>query len=106
MMLRITKNRPAVHPGEILREDFLLPMGLTQRSLADAIGVPFQRVNEIVAGRRSVTPSTALRLAKFFGNSAGFWLNLQIRCDLQAAEAKEKTELSRIRQMKKSPVRH
>lgn len=105
-MLRITKNRPAVHPGEILREDFLLPMGLTQRSLADAIGVPFQRVNEIVAGRRSVTPSTALRLAKFFGNSAGFWLNLQIRCDLQAAEAKEKTELSRIRQMKKSPVRH
>lgn len=62
---------------------------MTQKELADAIKVPFQRVNEIVAGKRGVTPSTALRLAKFFGNSAAFWLNLQLRCDLQDAEASE-----------------
>lgn len=87
----------STHPGEILREDFLVPLGLTQKELADAIRVPFQRVNEIVSGKRGLTPSTALRLAKYFGVSAGFWLNLQMRCDLQAAEKKEKMELSKIK---------
>ena len=96
-MIRIPTNRPATHPGEILREDFLVPMGLTQKELADAIRVPFQRVNEIVSGKRGLTPSTALRLAKYFGNSPGFWLNLQMRCDLQTVELREKNELKKIR---------
>lgn len=100
-MIRIPTNRPATHPGEILREDFLLPMGLTQKQLADAIHVPFQRVNEIVSGKRGLTPSTALRLAKYFGNSAGFWLNLQMRCDLQTASAREKEEIKKIRSISK-----
>jgi antitoxin HigA-1 len=96
-MIRVPTNRPATHPGEILREDFLTPMGITQKQLADSIRVPFQRVNEIVSGKRGLTPSTALRLAKFFGNSAGFWLNLQMRVDLQAVAKKEKNELSKVR---------
>ncbi len=74
-----------------------MPMGLTQKELADSIRVPFQRINEIVSGKRGLTPSTALRLAKYFGNSAGFWLNLQMRCDLQFAESKEKDELKKIK---------
>jgi len=97
-MMRVPTNRPATHPGEVLREDFLVPMGLTQKELADGIRVPFQRVNEIVSGKRGLTPSTALRLARYFGTSPGFWLNLQMRCDLQSAEAKEKGELKKIRQ--------
>jgi addiction module HigA family antidote len=96
-MIRIPTNRAATHPGEILREDFLVPMGLTQKELADAIRVPFQRVNEIVSGKRGLTPSTALRLARYFGNSPGFWLNLQMRCDLQTVELREKNELKKIR---------
>lgn len=76
-------------------------MGLTQKQLADAIHVPFQRVNEIVSGKRGLTPSTALRLAKYFGNSAGFWLNLQMRCDLQTASAREKEEIKKIRSISK-----
>ena len=99
-MIRIPTNRPATHPGEVLLEDFLRPMGLTQTQLADAIRVPFQRVNEIVAGKRGLTPSTALRLARYFGNSPGFWLNLQMRCDLQAAE---KNEVDVLRSIKKAP---
>lgn len=98
-MIRIPTNRPATHPGEILRYDFLEPMGLTQKKLADAIRVPFQRVNEIVSGKRGLTPSTALRLSKFFGNSAGFWMNLQMRCDLQIAIEREKDDLRKIKQL-------
>lgn len=84
----------------MLREEFLDPMGLTQQALADAIRVPFQRVNEIVTGRRGLSPSTALRLAKFFGTSAGFWLNLQMIYDLQQAEQKEAAVLKTIRKVK------
>jgi addiction module HigA family antidote len=76
----------------MLLEEFLVPMGLTQRELAKALHVPYQRINEIVNGRRGMTPSTALRLAKFFKISASFWMNLQLRWDLyhtQQAEAKE-----------------
>mgnify|MGYP003489301538 FL=1 len=98
-MIRVPTNRRATHPGEVLLEDFLMPMGITQKALAAAIRVPFQRVNEIVAGKRGVTPSTALRLAKYFGTSPGFWLNLQMRCDIQSAQAAEETELKKIRQM-------
>ena len=91
-------SRIPTHPGEMLREEFLIPMNLTQKELADAIQVPYQRINEIVAGKRGVTPSTALRLAKFFGMSAEFWLNLQIKFDLFSAQKKEQTILKSIRQ--------
>jgi len=73
-MIRVPSNRTPAHPGEMLQEEFLIPMGLTQRALADAIHVPYQRVNDLVNGRRGITSSTALRLARFFGNSAGFWM--------------------------------
>jgi len=88
-MIRIPKNRVPTHPGEMLREEFLVPMNITQRDLATAIHVPYQRVNELVNQKRGVTPSTALRLAKFFGMTADFWLNLQVRCDLFKAQAAE-----------------
>jgi antitoxin HigA-1 len=101
-MIRIPTNRPATHPGEILLEDFLVPLGLSQTELADAIHVPFQRVNEIIAGKRGVTPSTALRLARYFGNSPGFWLNLQMRCDLQSAQARESEVLKTIKKAPKA----
>ena len=80
----------------MLLEEFLEPMGLTQRELADAISVPYQRVNEIVNGRRGVTPSTALRLATYFGTSIDFWMNLQLRWDLYHAREAEAEVLKRI----------
>ena len=95
-MVRIPTNRPPTHPGEMLREEFLAPMGISQRDLADAIHVPYQRVNELVNQKRGITPSTALRLAKFFGVSAGFWLNLQMRWDLSRAQSNEADELASI----------
>jgi addiction module HigA family antidote len=84
----------------MLLEEFLTPMGLTQRDLADAIHVPYQRVNELVNGRRGITPSTALRLAKFFGNTEGFWMNLQLRWDLYRAKRSEAGELAKIEPVK------
>jgi antitoxin HigA-1 len=95
-MARIPTHRVPTHPGEMLLEEFLKPMGITQRELADAIGVLYQRVNEIVNGRRGITPSTALRLAQFFGTSSAFWLNGQMRWDLYHAEKEEQRELKRI----------
>ena len=85
------------HPGEMLLEEFLTPMGITQRELADAIHVPYQRVNEIVHLRRGVTPSTALRLARFFNMSADFWMNLQLRWDLYHAQQVEREAIKNIR---------
>jgi len=96
-MVRIPTHREPTHPGEMLLKEFLEPMGLTQRELALGIRVPYQRVNELVNGRRGVTPSTALRLSKFFGNSAGFWLNLQQRWDLYHAQQKDDRVLKRIK---------
>jgi len=81
----------------MLLEEFLKPMGLTQRQLADAIHVPYQRVNEIINGRRGITPGTALRLAKFFGMSPDFWMNLQLRWDLYFAQQDEQEALQSIR---------
>lgn len=95
-MVRIPTEREPTHPGEMLLEEFLIPAGLTQRKLANAIHVPYQRINEIVNGRRGVTPSTALRLAKFFGMSPGFWLNLQVRWDLYHAQQEEAAALADI----------
>lgn len=95
-MVRIPTNRPPTHPGEMLREEFLGPMQISQRDLAHAIHVPYQRVNELVNQKRGITPSTALRLAKFFGVTADFWLNLQVRWDLFKAQASEGEELEKI----------
>jgi addiction module HigA family antidote len=95
-MVRIPTGRRPTHPGEMLLEEFLKPMNLTQRDLADGIHVPYQRVNEIINGKRGITPSTALRLAKFFGNSEGFWMNVQLRWDLYEARENEAKELSKI----------
>ncbi len=95
-MIRIPTNRAPTHPGEMLLEEFLLPMQISQRDLANAIHVPYQRINELVNQKRGITPSTALRLAKFFNVSAGFWLNLQTRWDLFKAQAVEKNELELI----------
>lgn len=101
-MIRVPTHREPTHPGEMLLEEFLNPMGLTQRDLADAIHVPYQRVNEIVNGRRGITPSTALRLSKFFGTSTGFWMNLQARWDLYHTERDEADELDEIREHRPS----
>ncbi len=98
VMVRLPSHRAPTHPGEVLLEDFLQPLGLTQRALATSIRVPYQRVNALVNGRRGVTPSTALRLARYFGTSAGFWLNLQLRWDLYYAQRAEAEELAQIGQ--------
>ena len=95
-MVRIPTHRPPTHPGEMLLEEFLNPMGLSQRDLADGIRVPYQRVNELVNGRRGITPSTALRLAKFFATTPDLWMNLQLRWDLYHAQSAESAELGRI----------
>ena len=99
-MVRVPTHREPTHPGEMLLEEFLKPMELTQRDLAKGIHVPYQRMNEIVNKRRGITPSTALRLAKFFGNSPGFWMNLQLRWDLYHAQQGEAQELRRIKRVK------
>jgi len=80
----------------MLLEEFLSPMGITQKQLSIAIHVPFQRVNELVNGKRGITPSTALRLSRFFGNTPDFWMNLQQRWDLYWAKSKEADELKQI----------
>jgi antitoxin HigA-1 len=95
-MVRVPTKRIPTHPGEMLLEEFLTPMGITQKDLADNIEVPYQRINEIVNGRRGITPSTALRLAKFFDMSADFWMNLQLRWDLYFAQQAENKVLERI----------
>ena len=83
----------------MLLEEFLKPMGIAQRELANAIHVPYQRVNEIVNGRRGITPSTALRLGKFFRVSADFWMNIQLRWDLYFAQQSEAADLKSIKQL-------
>lgn len=92
----IPTHRPPTHLGEMLLEEFLSPYNLTQRQLADAIHVPYQRINEIVNRRRGITPSTALRLGKFFSTSPDFWMNLQQSWDLYHAQLAENTDLSTI----------
>lgn len=88
-MSRTQRRRdiPPVHPGEILREEFLKPMGLSVYALAQATSLPRTRLNDIVRGRRGISADTALRLARYFGTDAQSWLNLQARYDLEVAEA-------------------
>ena len=95
-MVRVPTARTPTHPGEMLREEFLIPMNITQRELAKGIRVPYQRINELINGKRGVTPSTALRLAKYFGTTAGFWMNLQLRWDLYRAQEIEARQLDKI----------
>ncbi len=101
-MVRIPTHREPTHPGEMLLEEFLTPMGLTQRELADGIHVPYQRVNELVNGKRGVTPHTALRLAKFLGTTPDVWMNLQLRWDLYHAQLQEAAALTRIKRIRAS----
>jgi len=89
------KKIPPIHPGEILLEEFLNPMGISQNRLALDIGVPARRINEIVLGKRRVTADTALRLGKYFGMSPQFWLGLQMDYDLDIAEDKLEKRLDR-----------
>ena len=83
---QITGGMPPIHPGEILNEEFLLPMKVTQYRLAKSIGVDPRRIHSIVHGERSITAETALLFSRFFGNSAGFWMGLQSQYDLETAE--------------------
>ena len=96
-MVRVPTHREPTHPGEMLLEEFLKPMEISQRELADRIHVPYQRVNELINKRRGITPSTALRLARVFGNSPSFWMNLQLRWDLFRTQQTETAEIRRIR---------
>ena len=94
----LPKHRPPTHPGEMLVEEFLQPLGITQIALAERIGVPFQRINQIINRRRAITPDSALRLGRFLGTSPEFWLNLQQRWDLyQATQAASVKTIMRIR---------
>jgi addiction module HigA family antidote len=90
----LPKNRPPTHPGDILFAEFLEPMGISQQALADRLGVPIQRINTLVNGKRGVTPETAILLARFFETSPEFWMSLQTQHDLwmarRALAAREK----------------
>ncbi len=97
-MVRVPTHRPPAQPGEILVEEFLKPLGISQVQLAERIRVPFQRVNTIANGKRGITPDTALRFARAFGTSPDFWLNLQQAWDLyQALHAPEAETLSQVK---------
>jgi addiction module HigA family antidote len=91
-----TKTLAPVTPGELLNEEFILPMGITKYGLAKAISVPPQRIGDIVSGKRSITADTDLRLCKFFGLSAGYWLRAQIRYDSIITGEKIKAQLEKI----------
>jgi addiction module HigA family antidote len=90
-----TKKMPPIHPGEILLEEFLEPMGISQYRLAKDISVPPRRINEIVQGKRSISADTALRLSRYFGLSERFWLNLQSRYDLEVEKDKLDVRLAK-----------
>lgn len=93
------RRLPNVHPGEILLEEFLKPMDISQNALARAIGVAPRRVNEIVLGKRSITADTALRLGRTFGTSEQFWMNLQASYDLEEARNKIGRDLTRVHRL-------
>jgi addiction module HigA family antidote len=90
------RKLPNIHPGEVLLEEFLTPMGISQNALARAIGVPPRRINEIVLGKRAITADTALRLAHYFGTSEQFWMALQASYDLEEARKRLGSTLPRL----------
>ena len=91
----MTNKIPPIHPGEILLEEFLEPMGISQYRLARDISVPPRRINEIVLGKRAITPDTALRLSLFFGLSERFWMNLQTRYDIEVEKDRLEDRLAK-----------
>lgn len=91
-----TDKLAPIHPGEVLMEDFIAELGITQNRVAVAIGVPPRRINEIVHGKRSITADTALRLSRYLGTSAQFWLNLQTQFDLDMAEDRVADQIAAI----------
>ena len=86
----IPKHRPPTSPGEILLEEFLRPKGITQTAMAEKMGVPLQRVNTLISGKRAVTAETAILLSEVLGTTPEFWLNLQMKCDLYDAQQRRK----------------
>ncbi len=94
--MRVPTHRSPTHPGEMLLEEFLVPMELSQQALATSIHVPAAKVEAVVSGQQGVTPGLALRLAKFFGMSADFWLTLQLRWDLYQAQQEDAEALAQI----------
>lgn len=90
------KTMAPIHPGEVLQEEYLSPLGVTQHRLAVAVGVPPRRINEIVHGKRGISADTALRLARYFGTSERFWLNLQSRYDIELERDRLAQELEEI----------
>ncbi|WP_417216187.1 HigA family addiction module antitoxin [Arthrobacter sp.] len=98
--MTITDKIAPIHPGEVLMEDFIKEFGITQNRLAVAIGVPPRRINEIVHGKRGVSADTALRLERYFGVSAQFWLNLQTRYELDHAEDRAAEQIAAITPLK------
>jgi addiction module HigA family antidote len=99
---RLPTNRPPTHPGEMLLEEFLIPLGITQSAFAVRLGVSFPRLNEVINAKRGVTPDTALRLARVTGMSADFWLGLQQDWDLwHALRSKDAADIARL-----EPLRH
>jgi len=106
-MTRLPTHRAPTHPGEMLLEEFLKPLGMTQTTLAERIGVSYPRVNELVNRKRGVTPDTALRLSRLFGTSPEFWLNGQRNWDLwHALRTPEASNIKRIRPLRRtSPSR-
>jgi addiction module HigA family antidote len=93
----MAKKLKPIHPGEQLREEFMIPLGLSSNALARALDVTPARINEIVRGRRGITADTALRLARFFATSHQFWLNLQANYDVQRAEDEAGREIAKIK---------
>lgn len=99
-MVRIPTNGPPIHPGEMLLEEFLKPLGMTQTELAQQIGVSYPRINELIHAKRGVTPDTALRLERLFGMEAQFWLNLQLAWDLyHAIHSPTAEEIQKIKRL-------
>jgi len=101
-MVRIPANGPPTHPGEMLLEEFLKPLGMSQKELAAKLGVSYPRVSELIHGKRGMTPDTALRLERLFGMEAQFWLNLQMAWDLY--HLIHSPAARRIRKIKRLPV--
>jgi addiction module HigA family antidote len=96
--MRVPTNRPPTHPGEMLLEEFVKPLAISQTELAASLGVSYPRLNEIIHGKRGITPDTALRLEKVFGMSADFWLSLQVVWDLfQAKHSEAAREIAKLR---------
>ena len=104
-MFRVPTHGPPTHPGEMLVEEFLKPLGLTQTDLARRLGVPVQRINLIVNRRRGITPDTALRFARFFGTTPDFWMNGQLMWDMyQAMHSPTAREIDRIEPLETARV--